>query len=246
MNRARLMLLALVFLVAGPVYAQTSVAGDWNVTIQSAQGATDVQVTFKQEGDKVSGVFKSPMGEMPFDGGTITGSDLRFGFTIPIQGQSLEVTMTGKVDGPSITGKAVFGSFGEGDWTGKRVAGSTAASAAPAASSPAAAPAPTSATGFSGKWDLTIKTQMGDMPVSATISDAGGRVSGTLSGPQGDIDISGTVEGNALKLAFVARTPQGDIPISMTGDLDGDSIVNGKADFGGMGQGEWTGKRSKP
>jgi hypothetical protein len=244
MNRARLMLPALVFLVAGPVYAQSNVAGDWNVTIQSAQGASDVQVTFKQDGDKLSGIFKSPMGELSFEGGTITGSDLKFGFTLPIQGQALDITMTGKVDGPSITGKAVFGSFGEGDWTARRAAGSPAASETPAA--PAAAPAPsTAAGGFSGKWDLTIKTQMGDVPVSATISEAGGKVSGTISGPQGDVDVSGTAEGNALKLAFVARTPQGDIPISMTGDLDGDSIVNGKADFGGMGQGEWTGKRSR-
>jgi hypothetical protein len=240
MKRARLMLPALVFLVAGPVYAQSNVAGDWNVTIQSAQGASDVQVTFKQDGDKVSGVFKSPMGELPFEGGTITGSDLKFGFTIPIQGQALDVTMTGKVDGPSITGKAVFGSFGEGDWTAKR-----AAPATPAAPAATAAPSSVTAGGFSGKWDLTIKTQMGDLPVSAIISEAAGKVSGTISGPQGDVDVSGTAEGNSLKLAFVARTPQGDIPISMTGDLDGDSIVNGKADFGGMGQGEWTGKRSR-
>jgi hypothetical protein len=244
MNRARLTLPALLFLVAGPVHAQTNVSGDWNVTIQSAQGANDVQVTFKQEGEKLSGIFKSQMGELPFDGGTVTGSDLKFGFSIPIQGQSLDVTMTGKLDGGAITGKAVFGSFGEGDWTGRRAAVSTAVPAAPAAPAAAAA-APSVAGGFSGKWDLTIKTQMGDVPVSASITEAAGRVSGTISGPQGDVDVSGTTEGKALKLAFVAKTPQGDIPISMTGDLDGDSIVNGKADFGGMGQGEWSGKRSK-
>ena len=61
-----------------------------------------MQVTFKQDGSKVSGIFKSQMGELPFQDGTLTGDDLKFGFSIPIQGQPLDVTMTGKVDGASI------------------------------------------------------------------------------------------------------------------------------------------------
>ena len=39
-------------------------------------------------------------------------------------------------------------------------------------------------------------------------------------------------------------TPNGDIPIKMTGDVSGDAIA-GKADFGGMGEGEWSAKRAK-
>jgi len=46
--------------------AQTSIAGDWDVTIQSAQGTNSMLVTFKQDGDKISGLLKSPMGELPF------------------------------------------------------------------------------------------------------------------------------------------------------------------------------------
>ena len=34
--------------------------------------------------------------------------------------------------------------------------------------------------------------------------------------------------------------------VVLTGDLDGDSIVNGKAEVAGMGQMEWTAKRIKP
>jgi hypothetical protein len=33
--------------------------------------------------------------------------------------------------------------------------------------------------------------------------------------------------------------------VTMSGDLDGDTIVNGKADIEGMGQMEWTAKRVK-
>ncbi|HEX7140423.1 MAG TPA: hypothetical protein VF219_21410 [Vicinamibacterales bacterium] len=249
MTRATLALAASFVLLALPARAQTSIAGDWDVTIQSAQGTNSVQVTFKQDGSKISGLFKSPMGELPFQDGTLEGNDLKFAFSIPIQGQSLDVTMTGKVEGASITGKAQFGGFGEGDWSAKR-SEATTASAAPAAPAAAAAPAAngsaTTATGIGGKWDATLKTQMGDVPVSVEFVETAGKVTGTIVGPMGPVEINGTFDGNALKLDFVAKTPQGDIPVTMSGELNGDSIVNGKAEFGGMGQGEWTAKRSRP
>ena len=235
--------------------AQTSIAGDWDVTIQSAQGSNSMLVTFKQDGDKISGLLKSPMGELPFQGGTLTGNDLKFDFSIAIQGQPLQITMSGTVDGPTITGKAQFGAFGEGDWTAKRVEATAAAPATSGAAAPAGDPssataapggAAASVLGLNGKWDVTVKTQMGDLPVTAELTVTNGKVSGTLAGPTGPVDVNGTFDGNSLKLEFTAKTPQGDIPISMTGDLNGDSIVNGKAEFGGMGQGEWTAKRSRP
>jgi len=248
MTRTSLALAASFALLALPAFAQTNIAGDWDVTIQAPQGANTVRVTFKQDGSKVSGIFKSQLGELPFQDGTIEGSDLKFGFSIPIQGQSLDITMTGKVDGESITGKAQFGGFGEGDWTAKRVEAATA-SAAPAAPAAAAAPAANgaaTATGIAGKWDATLKTQMGDLPVQVEFVESAGKVTGTIVGPMGPVELGGTFDGNALKLEFVAKTPQGDIPVTMSGELNGDTIVNGKAEFGGMGQGEWTAKRARP
>jgi hypothetical protein len=241
-------LAAALVLTAGSAAAQTNVGGDWDVSIQSPQGTNTIRVTFKQDGEKLSGLLKSPMGEMPFEGGTLVGSDLKFAFSVPVQGQPLEITMTGKVDGPTIAGKAQFGGFGEGDWTAKRV--DTAATAAvPTATEPptgtAPPPAGTVSTGISGKWDVTVKTQMGDLPISAQLTEAAGKVTGTLEGPAGLVDVAGTFDGTAIKLAFTAKTPQGDIPIEMSGELNGDSIVNGKAEFGGMGQGEWTAKRKQ-
>ncbi len=233
-------------IAAGPAAAQSGVSGDWDVTIQSAQGTNNVRVTFKQDGEKVSGVFRSPMGELAFDNGTLTGDELKFAFSLPLQGQPLEITMTGKVDGASIAGKAQFGAFGEGDWTAKRAEESAAPAPVPAPTPAATAAAPAAAaTGLTGQWELTVKTQMGDIPVSADLVDNAGSVTGSLVGPAGPVDVSGTFDGNAIKLSFTAKTPQGDIPIEMTGELNGDEIVNGKAEFGGMGQGAWTGKRKQ-
>src|ERR1051325_7632625 len=131
MKRAVLAALAVVFL-ASPAGAQINLTGDWDMTVISPQGENTVKVTFTQDGEKLNGLFKSQMGELPFTG-TLTGSDVKFAFSLPIQGQSLDITMTGKVDGATIAGKAQFGGFGEGDWTAKRAAAESAAAAAPAA-----------------------------------------------------------------------------------------------------------------
>jgi hypothetical protein len=91
-----------------------------------------------------------------------------------------------------------------------------------------------------------LKTPGGDFPASATLTDQGGKVSGTFGSQMGEVPVNGTVEGKALKITMVAQTPQGSMTVVLTGDLDGDSIVNGKADIEGMGQMEWTAKRIKP
>jgi hypothetical protein len=244
MNRTKFVLATLLFLLPSPARAQTDITGDWDVVIQMMQGTNTVHVTFKQDGEKLSGRFKSQLGELAFDGGSVVGNDLTFGFAIPIQGQVLQITMTGRVDGASIAGKALLGGFGEGEWTAKRVEASAEAPSVAAAAAPTVAASAAPATGLSGKWDITIKTQMGDVPASAELSESAGRISGTINGPMGGaVDVSGTLEGNGVKLAFVAKTPQGDFPVSMTGELTGEGIVNGKAEFGGMGQGEWSARR---
>src|SRR5262249_52168719 len=251
MSRSKFILAAAFLLVAAPLFAQTSVSGDWDVTIVSPQGSNTIRVTLKQDGEKLSGTFRSPQGELPFEGGTLTGNEVKFAFSVPFQGAPLLITLTGKVEGSNVAGKADFGGFAEGEWTAKRVdasasatAPTAAASSAAAATSAAAAPA-TSSTGLSGKWEIVFKTQMGDVPASGDLTESAGKITGTIATPQaGTLEVTGTFDGNAVKLTFTARTPNGDIPITLSGDLSGDSM-SGKADFGGMGNGEWTAKRAK-
>jgi hypothetical protein len=239
-------LLALALFIASPVFAQTNVTGDWDVTVVSPQGTNTTPVTFKQEGDKVSGVFKSPQGTLPFEGGTVTGSELKFTFTINAQGMQLPITLTGKIEGETITGKADFGGFAEGDWSTKRPAATTTTSTATTITTTTTTTTKvTTGVGFGGKWDVMMKTPAGDMPANATLSDTDGQVTGTFGSQLGEVPVSGTAEGNALKLTLVAQTPQGDMTVTLTGDLDGDNIVNGKADVSGLGQMEWSAKRIK-
>jgi hypothetical protein len=255
MIRSRLTLAALLLLAAAPGFAQTpapNITGDWDVTVNSPQGANTTLVTFTQEGAKVSGIFKSQRGELPFDGGTLTGSDLTFSFTITTQGMQLPITLTGKVDGATMAGKADFGGFAEGDWTAKRSEAKTATSESPTATSTTTTAATTTATttttsalGAGGKWDVTVQTPGGELPASATLTEDAGKITGTFGSPMGEVPVTGTIDGKALKLTVEAQTPQGAMTVIMTGDIDGDTILNGKAEIAGMGQMQWTAKRAK-
>jgi hypothetical protein len=247
MTRLKSTLLALSLLIASPAFAQTNVTGDWDVTIASPQGTNTTAVTFKQEGTKVSGVFKSPQGTLPFDGGSLTGSDLKFTFTVNAQGMELPITLTGTVADDKMTGKADFGGFAEGDWSAKRsTATTTTSTETTTTTTTTTTMTTTTGAGFGGKWDVMLKTPAGDMPANATLSDANGKLTGTFGSQMGEVPVTGTAEGKALKLTMVAQTPQGDLTVVLTGDLDGDNIVNGKAEVSGLGQMEWSAKRIKP
>ena len=238
MKRVGLFVMALF--VAVPAFAQPSITGTWDVTITGPQGPNTVKVDFKQEGDKVTGLFKSPNGELPFNNGaSITGNDLKFSFTISFQGTPLEIVMTGKVAGDTMDGKADFGGFVEGTWNGKR-ASDAAPSAAPA---PAAAAA--KAGGATGSWDVMFKTPQGDFPASAVLTDEGGVLKGSITSQMGEAPITGTMTGNMLKLEMKSQTPQGEMSVAMSAELQGDTFVKGVAEIAGMGTFEWTAKRKQ-
>jgi hypothetical protein len=199
-------------------------------------------------------LFKSPLGELPFTG-TLVGNEMKFNFMFPVDGQPLAITMTGKVEGDAITGKADFGGFAEGDWSAKRAKPGAAAAVTPAPATTTDTTASTSTTtasttttggGYGGTWDVMVKTPGGDFPATATLVDDGGKLSGTFGSQMGEVPVSGTVEGKSIKLTMTPQTPNGTMTVVLTGDLEGDSIVNGKAEIEGMGQMEWSAKRIKP
>jgi hypothetical protein len=239
MSRTAFAVLIVAWLAA-PATAQINLTGDWDMTIESPQGTNSVKVTLTQDGEKVSGLFKSPFGELPVTG-ALTGVDLTIAFSLPIQGQSVDVVMTGKAEGPTLAGKVQFGGFGEGDWTAKRAeaaASPTAATASAAAAKPAGASG-----GASGEWDLIFKTPNGDVPATATINQDGGKLSGTLSSKMGEAPVTGTLVGTSLRVMSNVITPRGTLPLTMKGDIVGDAIANGKAKLKGVGKMKWAAKR---
>jgi hypothetical protein len=240
MTRFKLSVAALTLLVLVPAAAsaQTDVTGDWAVTVESPQGPVTIDAMMKQAGEELTGTIVSPMGSVDFKGKVIKDA-IEVAYTMDMQGNAVQITMTGKVAGDSIAGNFSFGGLGEVPWTAKRKvpAGAAAAPAAAAEAAPAGG-----VSGLSGKWDITFNMGGNPMPATASFTQAGDKVSGTLSSQAGETAVSGTLTGQALKLAFTFETPQGALEITMTGDLAADSIT-GKAILTGLGEADWTGKR---
>jgi hypothetical protein len=99
-------------------FAQTTVAGDWTLTINGPQGTIDTDATFAQDGDKVTGTMSSPMGETNI-AGSMSGSTLSLAFNVVTPNGPIDVKMTAEVAGAEMKGMLDFG-MGTADFTGKK------------------------------------------------------------------------------------------------------------------------------
>jgi len=240
-------LLALSLALPAMAAAQANVSGPWEVTIDSPQGPMSIDADLKQDGEALTGMITSPMGNVELKG-TFKNNELAFSYSVPLQGQNLDITMTGKVAGDTIDGLVAIAGLGEVPWKAKRK--TAAAGAAPAAAAPAAparaaasaAPVAGGGAGVSGKWDILMDSPAGQMPFTGNLVQTGDKVSGTVTGPMGELPVTGTMTGTALKMDMNIQTPQGDMALTFTGDLGANGLT-GKVSTP-MGDMTWTGKRA--
>jgi hypothetical protein len=97
----------------------TDVSGTWELNVESPMGSRASDAIFTQTGETLGGKMVSPRGEVPLTG-TISGDTVKFGINVNVQGQSLQIDYSGTVTGDTMSGTVVFGSFGDGKWTGKK------------------------------------------------------------------------------------------------------------------------------
>lgn len=101
--------------------ATVDVTGVWMFEVQTEAGSGTPQVTFKQDGEKLTGHYSSAvLGEAELSG-SVKGTAIEFTVAANVQGNSFAVTFTGTVDDAnSMKGKVSFAGLGEGTFTGKR------------------------------------------------------------------------------------------------------------------------------
>lgn len=212
-----------------------SIEGTWDTKIVSPQGERVVPITLKQSGENVTG----KMG--PYDvTGTVKGNAVTLKYTVKFQDNDLPITMTGTLNGDAMGGKADFGGFAEGEWSAKKAGAATAAPAAPAANSAS------SGAMASGVWNIVFSTPNGDAPTKMTIKQDGEKLSGESAGEgplTGPYPISGTLKGDVLEIKFTIKFDGNDLPITMKGKVTG-SEMKGSADYGGLAEGEFKGKKN--
>jgi hypothetical protein len=107
---------------SAPQEKPADVSGAWSLTVETAQGTGTPGVTFKQDGEALTGTYSSQFfGEQPVTG-TVKGNRITFSFTATVEDNAIPVTFTGTVDGDAMKGEIAFGDFGGGMFTGKRTA----------------------------------------------------------------------------------------------------------------------------
>ena len=92
------------------------VTGTWNMTVETSMGSGTPVFILKQENDTlITGTYKGQFGEAPVKG-TIKANkiDLKFEAT------DMSMEYTGTIEGNNVKGKVVFGTMGEGTFTGIR------------------------------------------------------------------------------------------------------------------------------
>ncbi len=113
-------LVAMVVFASASLLAHADVAGNWRVEFAVPTGEMAVTMTINQKGDVLSGRVVNEDGEFPLKG-TVSDDEVTVVWTVPEQGQPLDITMNGKVDGEYITGIARLGNVGEGSLSARRM-----------------------------------------------------------------------------------------------------------------------------
>ncbi len=106
---------------AAPAAAAVSVAGTWNLQIQTDQGTGTPSFRFLQDGDKLTGQYKGMFGEAPVTG-SLKGAEIKFAVKVSGQGQEFTIAYSGTVSGDTMQGTVKFGDQGEATFTGKKQA----------------------------------------------------------------------------------------------------------------------------
>ena len=111
-------ILAVGLVMSASAYAQSSVAGAWDLTINGPEGAINATATLKQDGENVTGSIETPQGAAEMKG-TYKGKTLNMGFTFQGPQGPIEIKVNGEVDGAAMKGTIDFG-MGMADFTAKK------------------------------------------------------------------------------------------------------------------------------
>ena len=107
-----------LFLFTTAPLAQSNVSGSWELNINGPQGPITATANLKQDGEKVTGTFSGPQGDVETSG-TMKGNTLSLAFSVPTSQGVLSITMTGEVSGTSIKGVLDF-QMGTADFNGTK------------------------------------------------------------------------------------------------------------------------------
>lgn len=99
--------------------APVDVTGTWAFEVTMNAGSGTPTMTFKQDGEKLTGRYTGILGEAPL-AGTIKGTAIEFTIDVDVQGTAVHIVYTGVAGKTSMKGSAKFSELGEGTFTATR------------------------------------------------------------------------------------------------------------------------------
>lgn len=91
-----------------------------------------------------------------------------------------------------------------------------------------------------GKWNLSIKTPMGEQKAMIELKQDGGALTGTMSGAMGAVPIeNGSADGDNVKWNAKVTSPM-PLTLEFSGKVEGGNLA-GTVKFGAFGSGPFSG-----
>lgn len=103
-----------------PVGGGVDASGEWTLNVETPGGAQSVRMTLHKDGEMFAGTLVSPMGNVELSNGRVDGNQIRVTGNADMGGQSVQMTITGTIEGDTMRGAVVLGSMGSFDFTGSR------------------------------------------------------------------------------------------------------------------------------
>ena len=113
---AILVLLSVVLVSAAPA----NIAGQWQFTVELAIGTGRPLVTFKQDGEKITGTYEGRYGKSNLEG-TVKDNHVEFTVTMVAEGETVAGLFSGTIENDRMSGDVDYQGAGEGTWTAVRV-----------------------------------------------------------------------------------------------------------------------------
>jgi hypothetical protein len=105
--------------VSANAQAKVDVTGKWAFNVETAAGSGTPTMTFKQDGEKLTGKYSGQLGESDITG-SVKGAAVTFTFKVDAQGTMLDFKYEGTVEKDTMKGKLSAGALGDGTFTAKK------------------------------------------------------------------------------------------------------------------------------
>ena len=115
-----MMKLRVIFLAAGLLLAfclmalAADIDGKWKGQVETPQGAMDITIVFKADGEKLTGTLTNQLGEVALQDGSIKGEAVAFKVVREFNGNKFTVVYKGKLAGDELKLTRTF----EGEFPG--------------------------------------------------------------------------------------------------------------------------------